>query len=323
MNTDSRVAIESRSLVIDQWLMLAFAIVGLLVFWLSAANAMALDAMYSMIGFVTAWVARSVLRSARKGPDEDNPWGRAWQENLYVLFRSLILLGILLASAIQAVYELLAYFTKGEATEPEFGYVAAYGLIVAIACMALGLLHRHNARRVGGSAILTVESHGAFMDAAIGLGIAVSLGIVALIPEGTAITNENFNIKAVADGFVVLALCIALVLNPARNLVTETKRLAGSRVDTDLDDEIEEWLDGWLHATADRGFEVVDVFAVDHGGSVSVDISLAYPGAASVETLDQWREAVTEAVGLQFPGVAVTVLYSRLPLHAQIMVAEE
>ena len=40
----------------------------------------------------TAWVARRVLRSARKGPDEDNPWGRAWQENLYVMFRSLLLI---------------------------------------------------------------------------------------------------------------------------------------------------------------------------------------------------------------------------------------
>ncbi len=318
MEADERVAIENRSLAIDQWSMLGFASVGLVVYWLSQANAMALDAMYSLIGFGTAWVARRVLRSARKGPDEDNPWGRAWQENLYVMFRSLLLIGIVLASAVQAVAELWEYFAHGVVVEPEFGYVAIYGLLVAIACGALAWMHRRNARRVGGSAILGVEARAALMDAAIGLGIAVSLGTVALIPDGTWLTSSTFDIRAVADGAVVLILGAVLIINPIRSLVTETRRLAGLRVDTELDDEIQAWLEGWLIATAERGFEVVDVYAVEHGGSRSIDVGLAFPGTASIAQLDDWRDRVTAALSDAFPGVAVTVHYSGLPLHAQI-----
>lgn len=318
MESAERVAIEERSLAIDQWSMLGFATVGLIVYWLSQANAMALDAMYSLIGFGTAWVARRVLRSARKGPDEENPWGRAWQENLYVMFRSLLLIGVVLASAVQAVAELWAYFVDGEVVEPKFGYVAVYGLLVAVACGGLSLMHRHNARRVGGSAILGVESRAALMDAAIGLGIAVSLGVVALIPDGTVLTSSTFDIRAVADGGVVLILGAVLIISPIRSLVTETRRLAGSRVDTELDDEIQAWLEGWLIATAERGFRVVDVYAVEHGGSRSVDVSLAFPDEASIAQLDDWRARVTAALAEAFPGVAVTVHYSALPLHAQI-----
>ena len=111
MGPQERIAIEVRSLRIDMWATLGFAIVGLFVFWLSSANAMALDAMYSGVAFLTAWIASRVLRSARLGPDEDNPWGRGTQENLYVMFRSLLLIGVVLASSAQAVAELVAYFT--------------------------------------------------------------------------------------------------------------------------------------------------------------------------------------------------------------------
>mgnify|MGYP003347367946 CR=1 FL=1 len=38
-----------------------------------------------------------------------------------------------------------------------------------------------------------------------------------------------------------------------------------------------------------RGFEVVDVYAVEHGGSRSIDVSLAFPGTASIAQLDDWR----------------------------------
>ena len=47
MGPQERIAIEVRSLRIDMWATLGFAVVGLIVFWLSSANAMALDAMYS------------------------------------------------------------------------------------------------------------------------------------------------------------------------------------------------------------------------------------------------------------------------------------
>lgn len=318
MGPQERIAIEVRSLRIDMWATLGFAVVGLIVFWLSSANAMALDAMYSGVAFLTAWIASRVLRSARLGPDEDNPWGRGTQENLYVMFRSLLLIGVVLASSAQAVAELVAYFAHGEYVEPKFGYVAAYGLVVAVACAGLAFMHRRNARRVGGSAILSVEATAVAMDAAIGLGIAVSLGAVALIPEGTFLTSNSFNIKATADGFVVLILSAALIITPIRNVITETRRLAGSRVDSDLDDEIELWLRGWLTATAERGFEVVDVFAVDHGGSVSIDVALTFPGSATVQQLDDWRDRVTLALADAFPGVAVIVHYSQLPLHDQV-----
>ena len=248
MGPQERIAIEVRSLRIDMWATLGFAVVGLVVFWLSSANAMALDAMYSGVAFLTAWIASRVLRSARLGPDEDNPWGRGTQENLYVMFRSLLLIGVVLASSAQAVAELVAYFAHGESTVPKFGYVAVYGLVVAVACAALAYMHRRNARRVGGSAILSVEATAVAMDAAIGLGIAVSLGAVALIPDGTVITDASFNIKAVADGFVVLILSAVLIVTPIRNVITETRRLAGARMDSELDDEIE----SWRLITADR-----------------------------------------------------------------------
>lgn len=310
-----RVRIEARSLRIDQWCMLLFAAVGLLVYFQSGAAAMALDAMYSLIGFGTAWVAGVVLRSARQGADRQHPFGRGPQESLYVLFRSLLLIGVVLASVVGAVGELWAYFVEGVAVEPDFGIVAIYGLFLAVACGALAWMHAHYARVVGGSAILEVESTAARIDAWIGLGLAISLGAVALIPDGTPITSEAFSLKATADGIVVLVLSAVLVRSPIRSLIEETRRLAGVRVDSVSDAEIRRRLIRWLPTGLGPHFRLVDVYVVHHGGSVSVDLALAYPGEASVRDLDGWYEQVAAFLADDYPGLVLTVSYSEYPLH--------
>ena len=51
---------------------------------------------------------------------------------------------------------------------------------------------------------------------------------------------------------------------------------------------------------------------------MSIDVALTFPGSATVQQLDDWRDRVTLALADAFPGVAVTVHYSRLPLHDQV-----
>lgn len=299
--------------------MLIFATAGIGAYLLSSASALILDALYSLISFVTAYVAGRVVRSVRRGPDRENPYGRGGQESLYVLFRSLILIGIIGAAVVSAVGELVTYFTTGEGDIPKFGIVAVYCFLSAIGCFAIAAYHRSNLRKVGGqSSILDVEATAARNDGLIGASIALSLGIVALIPQGTIITNEQFNIDYIADGLVVLVLGLALLIQPIRMLREQTRRLSGARTDPELEARVHAIVDRYISINAPGRYEVVDVFAVDHGGSRACDICVTFPGSATLEQLDELRAEARSELGRIFPGMTVTIDFTRVPLHRQI-----
>lgn len=316
---EDRLRIEARSLAVDQWSMLIFASAGIVAYLLSSASALILDALYSLICFVTAYVAGRVVRSVRRGPDRENPYGRGGQESLYVLFRSLVLIGVIGAAVISAVGELVTYFTTGYGEAPEFGIVAAYCFLSAIGCFAIARFHRANLRKVGGqSSILLVEATAARNDGLIGASIAVSLGVVALIPQGTFLTNDTFNIDYIADGVVVILLGLALIIEPLKMLREQTRRLSGARIDTELESRIHALVDQYISENAPGQYEVVDVFAVDHGGARACDICVTFPGTATLDELDALRAAARAELAAVFPGMTVTIDFTRVPLHRQI-----
>lgn len=318
-SADERLRIEARSLAVDQWSMLIFATAGIAAYLLSSASALILDALYSLISFVTAYIAGRVVRSVRRGPDHENPYGRGGQESLYVLFRSLVLIGIVGAAVISAVGELVTYFTTGVGEAPEFGIVAVYCLLSSIGCFAIAAFHRANLRKVGGqSSILEVEATAARNDGLIGASIAISLGIVALIPQGTVITNDTFNIDYIADGVVVILLGMALIVEPVRMLREQTRRLAGARMDTELEARVHALVDRYISEQAPGQYEVIDVYAVDHGGASACDICVTFPGSATLDELDAMRTAARDELARVFPGMTVTIDFTRVPLHRQI-----
>jgi divalent metal cation (Fe/Co/Zn/Cd) transporter len=319
LTADDRLRIEARGLAVDQWSMLIFATAGIAAYLLSSASALILDALYSLISFFTAYVAGRVVRSVRRGPDRANPYGRGGQESLYVLFRSLILIGIIGAAVVAAVGELVTYFATGEGDIPKFGVVAVYCVLSSIGCFAIAAFHRSNLRKVGGqSSILAVEATAARNDGLIGASIAVSLGIVALIPQGTIITNDTFNIEYIADGLVVLALGLVLLIEPVRLLREQTRRLAGERMDPQLEAKVRALVDGYIARNAPGQYEVIDVFAVDHGGASACDICVTFPGSATLDELDELRMDARAELARVFPGMTVTIDFTRVPLHRQI-----
>lgn len=318
LSADERLRIEARSLAVDQWSMLIFATAGIAAYLMSSASALILDALYSLISFVTAFVAGRVVRSVRRGPDRENPFGRGGQESLYVLFRSLILIGVIGAAVVESAGEVVTYFATGEGEIPKFVIVAVYCFLSAIGCFAISWYHRRNLRKVGGqSSILVVEATAARNDGIIGGSIAVSLGIVALIPDGTFLTSSTFNINYIADGLVVMALGGALLIEPIRMVREQTMRLAGSRVDTGLEARVRAVVTDYIAANAPGQFELIDVFAVDHGGARACDLCVTYPGTATLDELDALRASARAELGREFPGMTVTIDFTRVPLHRQ------
>lgn len=86
--------IESRSLHIGMWGNLVMAIAGVVTAYLSRSDAILIDGLFSGVNFVSAIIAARVGAIVLMPSDRDHPWGYESYEALYVMFRSLVLVGV-------------------------------------------------------------------------------------------------------------------------------------------------------------------------------------------------------------------------------------
>lgn len=93
---------------------------------LANSDALLLDGLFSGLNFATAVVAGWVAASIRQAPDQSRPFGYEIDEAVFVMFRSLLLFGIIVMAAGSAVNRLLAYAKTGEAAPVLLEWILIY-----------------------------------------------------------------------------------------------------------------------------------------------------------------------------------------------------
>ena len=199
---------ERRSLHTYAATMIFLAVLGFAIYGITQVSATQLDGVISLINAGAAFIAARLALASTKPADPENPYGRMALENFYGLFRSLMILGVVIIAVVTNTIKVIDYLITRNGHEPEFGLAAVYTAAVAVICFGLKWNHERNNRRVNGaSALLRVEATAAKMEGLISAGICGSLILVAVVPEGTVLTSANFNIKDIADSIIVLVLC--------------------------------------------------------------------------------------------------------------------
>lgn len=319
LNQDAAAQTEIRSLRVHRNAMLLFAVLGFVAYGISGVAATQLDGVISLINFGAAIIAGRLVLVAKEPPTRQDPYGRLALENLYVLFRSLMLLAVLGVAVITNGTKVITYLVEREAEEPHFGIAAAYTGFVAVGSLLLSWNHRRNNATIHNSSkLLKVEGHAALMEGAISAGICFSLLLIAVLPEGTAVTSESFNIKAIADSLIVLILCALLFREPLHEARAEFSRLSGRRTDIDLDLLVRETVNAIIdeHAHADSNdFELVDVMTIRRGKFSEIDLRLTYSGVLSVAELDAIRADAQAELERRIGPVRVFVIFTRHLIH--------
>lgn len=299
--------------------MLVLAVAGFVAYGISGVAATQLDGVISLINFGAALIASKLAVTAGVAPTREHPYGRLALENLYVLFRSLMLLGVIVVAVITNAVKIIDYLATRQAEEPHFGIAAIYTAFAAAVCMGLVLYHRGNNKTIADSSkLLKVESQASMIEGMVSLAICASLILVAVIPEGTAVTSADFNIKAIADSIIVLTVCAVLFREPLHDVRTEFGRLAGKRSDPDLDEDIKTAVDSLIEAHSavdDFGFRLVDMLSVRRGKSSEVDLRISYNGAMTVAQQDTIRLETARALEDLIGPVRVHVVFTEMPIH--------
>ncbi|MEM8702411.1 MAG: cation transporter [Pseudomonadota bacterium] len=219
---DSR-EIERRALTVGKWSNLFMAIAGVVTAWLSRSDAMLVDGLYSAVNFISAIAAARIGARVGLPPTKSRPWGHDFDEVLYVTFRNLILIGILVFAAIVSGTKIWTFFTGGEVPELVFGPIVIYSVTIVLICLALAFNY-HRAYRKSGrrSSLLKTETRAALIDGALSVGAGaalLSLPFLEDTPLGPYVP--------IGDAVIVIILILAIIWQPLATFRTTLADLAG------------------------------------------------------------------------------------------------
>ncbi|MCV6586452.1 MAG: cation transporter [Marinibacterium sp.] len=283
------LAIEQNSLIMAKWANLMMAIAGLTAGFLANADALLLDGLFSGLNFLSAIAAARVAVSVRRRPDASRPFGYEVDESMFVMFRSLLLIGVVSMAFVSAVSRVIVYLHTGEATPVSLGWISGYVGLMMVVCFALYLYHRHNWRLTGRkSAILRAEARAALVDGVMSAGAGAAFLLIAMLQGGPLDA-----IVPVSDAIIVIVLCLAMIPQPVRMFRAALQDVVGVAVPAQ---ELACIRAKTRALMAQSRFEVLDVAVVRTGRMLFHMVYLRPKGEVGVNEVEAARTLLAGAL---------------------------
>lgn len=214
---------EQRALLVGMFGNLFMGVSGLLAAALSNSQALLVDGLFSLIGFLAALIARNVNRNLELGPDKVRPMGYAADESIFTTFRALSLLLLVFVAGSSAVTSILAYFNGAPPRELNYGPMIIYFAVIGLTCVLLWAYHYFTWRQGGKrSAILQLEAQAAAFDALVTAAAGLGILAIKLLSDGPLGV-----ITPIGDSLVVLMLCTIAAFGYFRDFRASLGELAG------------------------------------------------------------------------------------------------
>lgn len=215
--------LESRSLGLSMGGNAFMGLAGILAGILANSSAIMLDGLFSMIGFVAAFLGQRISRRIDAGPDRLRPLGYAADEALFSTFRALSLLGVVMFASIVALKNIYN-FSIGIVPPPlQFEPMMIYFVGIGVICFLLWAVHRYAWSKTGkASEILRLEAKAAFFDGIITVAAGVGMAAIYVFQDGFLAP-----VVPIGDSVILLVLCAAATGTYLRDFRAGIAELAG------------------------------------------------------------------------------------------------
>ena len=308
-NSQSVSKFEQRSFVIARWANFIMAIAGITTAWLSHADALLVDGLYSSVNLLSSLVAAKVGESVMRPSSKTRPFGFYAHEPIYISFRSMILLGILMFASVSAISKILAYISGNETPELIFGFIVIYSVAMVVICLGLAYTHHRNwlnTRKI--SDILKTEKQAAIIDGAVSAGLGVAYALAPLL-RGTFLEF----LLPVTDSIVVLVLVVIIIKQPVTFFLNALSELAGKGANASVISAIE---DAVTESVSLPEYEIVDIAASKLGRFhlAIVYLNPTHPThPISAQSVDQLRLAIKDAFIKRIGLIEIEVVLTETP----------
>jgi predicted Co/Zn/Cd cation transporter (cation efflux family) len=279
--------IEKRSLGPARWANLFMGAAGITAALLSNASALMLDGLFSGVNFVAAVVAAKVAQSVSRKPDVLRPFGYEIDEAVYVMFRSLVLTGIIIVAAFNAGNKIFIYVAGGDVAPVKLGWVVGYMVLMITICFSLAAWHHRNWLATGRqSELLKTERTGAVIDGVLSAAAGAAFLLIALLKN----TPLAFLVP-ISDAIVVLGLATYMIWQPLGMFGRALREVVGEAANEETQQRLRAALKGGLNS---REFLLLDSAVTRLGRSLFAVAYIQPNQPIDAARLDEIRDQLLE-----------------------------
>ncbi|WP_420332570.1 cation transporter [Roseibium sp.] len=300
---ESNMALEKRAMNLTRWANLGMGLAGAIAALLSNSQALLIDGLFSLIGYISAVFAMRISQTAHLGPDRLRPFGYAADEALYATFRSLALIGLVVFGISQAILGITDYVLGGDVETIRLAPVAVYTVIVAAACFWLAFVHHHAWKRTGRrSDMLKLEAQASVYDAVITVFAGAGL-LSTPYMKGTLLEP----VAPVMDSIMVLILCSIATLSYFRAFRKGMAQLAGAPASPA--DQLAVW-HALRRASSEESGDIIDTAVVRIGRKLDTVVYYNPNRSVTADDVDQLTHRMAKQLVQDVGPSAVMIVVS-------------
>ena len=282
------------------------ALVGIGFFFWSKSQAIFLDAFISFILFASTLISLFVSNSVRKEADSSYPLGRWAIENIFLIFRSILMLFIIVFSLINSISTIVSVATNSAFDQLNVSYLnmSIYAGLMVGSCFLISIIYAYCNKKIdGGSEIIKLEIKASIYDGLVTLFATSSLLLFTFV--------DFLNpLKDYIDSIVTIILSLIYAISPIREIIYQIKVLVDKRRDVDEEQEILKKL-----VSSFPEFKYYDVYYSysDHEGAIYVCL---YPKVVmKSEELHRRFIDIEEYLYKEYDDPKVILVLSKTKLH--------
>lgn len=259
----------------------------------SNASALMLDGLFSGVNFLAAVLAARVSRSIQRRPDVFRPFGYEIDESVYVMFRSLVLVGIIVVAGFNACDKVVNYVSGDEIQPIKLNWIVWYMAAMVITCFGLAFWHHRNwLATKRNSKLLETERTGAMIDGLLSAGAGAAFLVISLLKGGPL----DFLVP-ISDSLVVLGLASIMIWRPLGAFGGALKEVVGVAADESTNQCLRKALD---ESRKSSDCEIVDTAMARLGRSLFAVAYLRPLHPVGAKQMDELRDQLLTACVKEF-----------------------
>ncbi len=281
LNKEEISKIENKAILVNAPFILVMAVSGLLFGYLSHSSSIILDGLFSTILFLTLFLAIYIKQLSNQPVSYLYPYSKWKLDTVYILFKVLVLLGILFYTLFDASIILYEYIFHGVVPEEVQGFwITVYSIIKLGAAIPSYLIYRKYRKKAHDrSEFLKIEQKSVLIDAGITLSILIGFYTFGQI--------DMF--KEITDALILLLLALFLIKEMFHEFRHTMDILIGKRI---LVNREEYYVNYFNRYFAD--FKFKDIHIEYYGPITVVSMVCGFTGEKSIIELHNFERILKE-----------------------------
>ena len=281
-------------------------VIGVLFFIYTNSKTILLDAAISAILCLSTLISIIVTKVSNKKNSEKYPLGRNSIENIFVIFRTILMLLMIIWSLINGIMTIVNFYNGTLVSEVTIELIPMliYCFLMTLSCFAITFTYHHYNKKINNSSdILKIEIKAALYDGLVTLFATISLLLFTYI--------EAFNpIKDIGDSITTIILSIIYLYVPIKELISQIKILIDKRENQEIEQKIKKYLNKNYSS-----LNIVDIYCSYSSEVVSIYVSLFPKDDISSIELEELFDKVRNNLYEKYEYSKVILILSHDKIH--------